>query len=166
MDILPAIDLIDGQCVRLIQGQYDKKITYKDDPVAQANEFYDTGARWLHMVDLDEAKQGKSVNAEVVANITKEVPMTVELGGGIRDEAAIVSMLDAGVKVVYEADRDMNVWHELELLLTRVASDGKVWGAQERVDRTAALNMITRWAAEYFGKYSFETPNGSGCKCS
>ena len=61
----------------------------------------------------------------------------------------VKSMLDAGVKVVYEADRDINVWHELELLLTRVASDGKVWGAQERIDRTTALKMITRWAAEY-----------------
>jgi len=97
MDILPAIDLIDGQCVRLIQGRYDKKITYKDDPVAQAKEFFDAGAQWLHVVDLDGAKQGKPVNAEVVATIAKEVPMKVELGGGIRDEAAIVTMLDAGV---------------------------------------------------------------------
>ena len=97
MDILPAIDLIDGQCVRLIQGQYDKKITYKDDPVAQAKEFFDAGAQWLHVVDLDGAKQGKPVNAEIVAKIAKEVPMKVELGGGIRDEAAIIQMLDAGV---------------------------------------------------------------------
>ena len=97
MDILPAIDLIDGQCVRLIQGQYDKKITYKDDPIAQAQEFFDSGAQWLHVVDLDGAKQGKPVNAEIVAKIAKEVPMKVELGGGIRDEAAIVTMLDAGV---------------------------------------------------------------------
>ena len=97
MDILPAIDLIDGQCVRLIQGQYDKKITYKDDPVAQAKEFFDFGAQWLHVVDLDGAKQGKPVNAEVVAKIAKELPMKVELGGGIRDEAGIAAMLDAGV---------------------------------------------------------------------
>ncbi|MFZ9011882.1 MAG: HisA/HisF-related TIM barrel protein, partial [Anaerohalosphaeraceae bacterium] len=97
MDILPAIDLIDGQCVRLIQGQYDRKITYQDDPLAQAQEFYDAGAQWLHVVDLDGAKQGKPVNAEVVAKIAKEVPMKVELGGGIRDEAAIVTMLEAGV---------------------------------------------------------------------
>ncbi|MHC4469042.1 MAG: HisA/HisF-related TIM barrel protein, partial [Planctomycetota bacterium] len=80
MDILPAIDLIDGQCVRLIQGQYDRKITYKDDPLAQAQEFYDAGAQWLHVVDLDGAKQGMPVNAEVVAKIAKEVPMKVELG--------------------------------------------------------------------------------------
>jgi len=97
MDILPAIDLIDGRCVRLIQGEYDKQITYKDDPVAQAKEFYEAGAAWLHVVDLDGAKQARPVNAEVVARIAEDVPMKIELGGGIRDEAAIVKMLDAGV---------------------------------------------------------------------
>ena len=97
MDILPAIDLINGKCVRLIQGQYSRKITYKDDPVAQAKEFFDAGAKWLHVVDLDGAKLGKPVNADIVAEIAKQVPMKIELGGGIRDEAAIVTMLEAGV---------------------------------------------------------------------
>lgn len=97
MDILPAIDLIDGKCVRLIQGEYHKQITYKDNPVQQAKEFADAGAQWLHVVDLDGAKLGKPVNADVVAEIAKAVPMKIELGGGVRDEAAIVTMLDAGV---------------------------------------------------------------------
>ena len=97
MDILPAIDLIDGKCVRLIQGEYHKKITYKDDPVAQAKEFFDAGAAWLHIVDLDGAKLGKPMNADVVAQIAKSVSMKIELGGGVRNEEAIVKMLDAGV---------------------------------------------------------------------
>jgi phosphoribosylformimino-5-aminoimidazole carboxamide ribotide isomerase len=97
MDILPAIDLIDGKCVRLIQGEYNKKITYKDDPVAQAKEFCDAGAEWLHIVDLDGAKLGKPMNAEVVARIAKEVPMKIELGGGVRNEEAIIQLLEAGV---------------------------------------------------------------------
>jgi phosphoribosylformimino-5-aminoimidazole carboxamide ribotide isomerase len=97
MDVLPAIDLIDGKCVRLIQGEYSRKITYKDDPVAQAKEFFEAGAKWLHVVDLDGAKLGKPINADVVAEIAKQVPMKIELGGGIRDEAAIVTMLQAGV---------------------------------------------------------------------
>lgn len=97
MDILPAIDLIDGKCVRLIQGEYNKKITYKDDPVAQAKEFHEAGAQWLHVVDLDGAKLGKPINADVVAEIAKQVPMKIELGGGVRDEDAIKAMLDAGV---------------------------------------------------------------------
>lgn len=97
MDILPAIDLIDGKCVRLIQGEYSRKITYKDDPVAQAQEFLAAGAKWLHVVDLDGAKLGKPINADVVAEIAKQVPMKIELGGGIRDEAVIAMMLEAGV---------------------------------------------------------------------
>jgi len=98
MEILPAIDLIGGRCVRLIQGQYDKQITYKDDPVAQAREFWEAGAVWLHVVDLDGAKEGRPVNAQAVAAIAKALPgMKIELGGGIRNEEAIVQMLEAGV---------------------------------------------------------------------
>ena len=97
MDILPAIDLIDGKCVRLVQGEYHKKITYKDDPVAQAKEFFDAGAVWLHVIDLDGAKLGKPMNADVVAAIAEQVRMKIELGGGVRNEEAIVTMLEAGV---------------------------------------------------------------------
>lgn len=97
MDILPAIDLRGGKCVRLIQGQYDRQITYKDDPVAQAQEFYAAGARWLHLVDLDGAKDGYPVNADVIGRVAKEVPMKVELGGGIRDEQTIEKMLHLGL---------------------------------------------------------------------
>jgi phosphoribosylformimino-5-aminoimidazole carboxamide ribotide isomerase len=100
MDILPAIDLRDGKCVRLIQGQYDRQITYKDNPVAQAMEFYNAGARWLHLVDLDGAKAGYSVNTETISRIVKETPMQVELGGGIRDEQTIKQMLHLGLKRV------------------------------------------------------------------
>jgi hypothetical protein len=64
----------------------------------------------------------------------------------------VKSMLDAGVKVVYESDRDEYTWSELELLMGRKAKDGKVWGPQERVDRATGLKMITRWAAEYLLK--------------
>jgi phosphoribosylformimino-5-aminoimidazole carboxamide ribotide isomerase len=100
MDILPAIDLRDGKCVRLIQGQYDRQITYKDDPVAQAQEFYDAGARWLHLVDLDGAKEGYPVNAETVGRIVHGTSLKVELGGGIRDEKTIEQMLHLGLERV------------------------------------------------------------------
>lgn len=98
MDILPAIDLIGGKCVRLIQGEYDKQITYKDDPVAQAQEFVDAGSSWLHIVDLDGAKAGKPVNTEAVkAIVDADTGLKIELGGGLRDEDGIATMLDIGV---------------------------------------------------------------------
>ena len=98
MEVLPAIDLIGGKCVRLIQGEYHRQITYEDDPVKQAKIFHGAGAKWLHIVDLDGARVGESINFEVIKTITAEVAMDVEVGGGIRDEDTIRNMLDAGVK--------------------------------------------------------------------
>jgi len=97
MEIIPAIDLRDGKCVRLIQGQYDRQITYKDDPAEQAREFHADGARWLHVVDLDGAKAGQPVNTETIASIVKLGLLKVEVGGGLRDEDSIRQLLDMGV---------------------------------------------------------------------
>jgi phosphoribosylformimino-5-aminoimidazole carboxamide ribotide isomerase len=100
MYIIPAIDLLKGKCVRLIQGQYHRQITYEDDPVKQAKEFSSAGAQWLHIIDLDGAKVGKPVNTDAVAAIAALKPLKIELGGGIRDEDAIKQMLDIGVERV------------------------------------------------------------------
>ncbi|HPY76376.1 MAG TPA: 1-(5-phosphoribosyl)-5-[(5-phosphoribosylamino)methylideneamino]imidazole-4-carboxamide isomerase [Anaerohalosphaeraceae bacterium] len=100
MDILPAIDLRDGKCVRLIQGQYEKQITYKDNPAAQAQEFFADGPRCLHIVDLDGAKAGRPVNTEAATQIAQSVSIKIELGGGIRSESSIRQMLDLGVERV------------------------------------------------------------------
>ena len=100
MYIIPAIDLRGGKCVRLIQGQYDRQIIYKDDPVAQAREFTSAGAKWLHVVDLDGAKIGKPVNTESIAKIVASGQLKVEVGGGIRTEDSIKELLDMGVERV------------------------------------------------------------------
>jgi len=100
MDVIPAIDLRDGQCVRLIQGQYDRQITYSDNPVAQARQFHADGARWLHIVDLDGAKIGRPVNTASITAIAALGLLKIEVGGGIRDEASIRELLDMGVSRV------------------------------------------------------------------
>ncbi len=97
MDVIPAIDLRDGKVVRLIQGQYDKQITYKDDPAEQARQFHADGARWLHIVDLDGAKAGRPVNTASIETIARLGLLKVEVGGGLRDEASIAQLLDMGV---------------------------------------------------------------------
>jgi len=97
MEVIPAIDLRDGKCVRLIQGQYDRQITYNDDPVEQARQFHAEGARWLHIVDLDGAKAGRPVNTASITAIAKLDLLRIEVGGGIRDEASIRELLDLGV---------------------------------------------------------------------
>jgi len=100
MDVIPAIDLRDGKCVRLIQGQYHRQITYNDDPVRQAEQFHAEGARWLHVVDLDGAKAGRPVNTQTIAAIVAIGKLNVEVGGGLRDEDSIRHLLDLGVKRV------------------------------------------------------------------
>jgi phosphoribosylformimino-5-aminoimidazole carboxamide ribotide isomerase len=100
MYIIPAIDLRDGKCVRLIQGQYDRQINYRDDPVEQARDFSAAGAQWLHIVDLDGAKLGRPVNTETISAITALGLLKIEVGGGLRDEASIKQLLDIGVERV------------------------------------------------------------------
>jgi len=97
MDVIPAIDLRDGKVVRLIQGQYDKQITYRDDPAEQARQFHADGAQWLHIVDLDGAKAGRPVNTRSIEAIARLDLLKIEVGGGLRDEASIAQLLDMGV---------------------------------------------------------------------
>ena len=100
MYIIPAIDLRDGKCVRLIQGQYDRQINYRDNPVEQAKEFSSDGAKWLHIVDLDGAKIGRPVNTDTISAIAALGILNIEVGGGLRDEASIKQLLDIGVNRV------------------------------------------------------------------
>ncbi len=100
MYIIPAIDLRDGKCVRLIQGRYDRQINYEDDPVKQAREFSLAGAKWLHIVDLDGAKLGKPVNTDAISAIAKLGLFKIEVGGGLRNEEAIKELLDIGLERV------------------------------------------------------------------
>ena len=97
MYILPAIDLMKGKCVRLIQGEYHRQITYEDNPAQQAAAFKEAGSGWIHLVDLDGAKVGKPVNIETIKQVAKVEGVKVELGGGIRDEGHIKMMLDFGI---------------------------------------------------------------------
>ncbi len=100
MILYPAIDLKAGQCVRLLRGDMDKATVFNDDPAGQARAFAAAGCQWLHVVDLDGAVAGKSVNHAAVAGILAAVKVPVQLGGGIRDDAAIDAWLERGVERV------------------------------------------------------------------
>lgn len=98
--IYPAIDIRGGKCVRLFQGDFNQESIYHDSPVEVARRFYNQGAQWLHVVDLDGAKEGEPINAELIQTIAKEVPIKIETGGGIRTMETIKSYLEAGVERV------------------------------------------------------------------
>jgi phosphoribosylformimino-5-aminoimidazole carboxamide ribotide isomerase len=94
--VYPAIDLRGGRCVRLTEGDFGRETVYGDDPVAVARRWADAGARWLHVVDLDGARAGRPVQAELVGAICAAVAIPVQVGGGLRDEAAVADVLGRG----------------------------------------------------------------------
>lgn len=100
MQIIPAVDIKDGRCVRLFQGDYDQMTVFDHDPVAVARKWEKLGAERLHVVDLDGAKAGRPVNAQVVFAIVRAIGIPVQLGGGLRDHAAIDAALNLGVERV------------------------------------------------------------------
>ncbi|TSB48287.1 1-(5-phosphoribosyl)-5-[(5-phosphoribosylamino)methylideneamino]imidazole-4-carboxamide isomerase [Alkalicoccobacillus porphyridii] len=95
--IYPAIDMRDGKCVRLVQGDYNQETVYGDSPFDMAKAFVDAGAEWIHMVDLDGAKAKKRVNHEHVVRVAKELDAKVQIGGGIRTAEDVAYYLDHGV---------------------------------------------------------------------
>lgn len=99
MQIIPAIDLIDGKCVRLTQGDYTQKKIYNAHPAEVARAFEDAGVRRLHLVDLDGAKAGRLVNLPVLEAIASETSLEVDFGGGIKTEADLSTIFSAGAAI-------------------------------------------------------------------
>jgi phosphoribosylformimino-5-aminoimidazole carboxamide ribotide isomerase len=100
MRIIPAIDIIDGKCVRLIQGDYAQKKIYNEDPLEVAKSFEDAGLKHLHLVDLDGAKAGNVTNWNVIESITSSTNLKVDFGGGIKTEMEVKRLFQAGVKQI------------------------------------------------------------------
>lgn len=97
MNVIPAIDLRDGRCVRLYQGKFDRQTNYERHPVELAGEYEEIGFRHLHIVDLDGARFGRQQNEDVIRKIIEESQSTIQLGGGIRKEAQLQSWLEHGI---------------------------------------------------------------------
>lgn len=146
MDLYPAIDLRDGKCVRLHQGDYAQETVYGDDPVAQALAFAEAGAGWIHVVDLDAARTGVPENRDVVAAIAAAVPVPVQTGGGVRSVEAADALFAAGVErvvigtaaltdpdLVRTLARDHRVAVGLDAKSGEVATDGWLVGSGRTV---------------------------------
>lgn len=97
MIIYPAIDLKDGMCVRLLRGDMERATIFNADPAQQAREFQDAGFQWLHLVDLNGAMEGRSVNTDAVLSVIKAIDIPVQLGGGIRNMEILDQWFEAGV---------------------------------------------------------------------
>ncbi len=98
MDVIPAIDLLEGRCVRLYQGDYERSQIFNDNPANVAKQWVQQGATWLHVVDLDGAKIGKVVNHKAIESILQAVSVPVQVGGGLRDRSSVAQLLNLGVQ--------------------------------------------------------------------
>lgn len=98
MEIIPAIDLLEGRCVRLYQGDYARSQVFSENPVEVARQWVEQGASRMHVVDLDGAKVGHPVNTKAIEAIVQAVPVPVQVGGGLRDREGVAQLLDLGVQ--------------------------------------------------------------------
>jgi len=100
MELIPAIDIRHGRCVRLLRGEFDRETEYAQDPRELARAYRAGGARWLHIVDLDGAASGRRANAPLIAEIAAAADLMIQLGGGIRSEQSLLEALDCAQRVV------------------------------------------------------------------
>jgi phosphoribosylformimino-5-aminoimidazole carboxamide ribotide isomerase len=117
LEILPSIDLRNGQVVRLQQGDFARQLKYPVDPVQTAQSFATAGAKWMHIVDLDGAKEGKPVQTELIKKILQSAKLKVEVGGGVRSVDDIRRLLDAGASRVVVGTKAIEDWPWFESLM-------------------------------------------------
>ncbi|NQW21144.1 MAG: 1-(5-phosphoribosyl)-5-[(5-phosphoribosylamino)methylideneamino]imidazole-4-carboxamide isomerase [Chloroflexi bacterium] len=132
MDILPAIDLRNGHCVRLTQGDYNRETVFDDDPVAVAKRWVDQGARRIHIVDLDGARDGVRGNAEAVAAIIEAIDIPIQLGGGVRDSAEARRLIDIGVDRVIIGTAAIEAPDEVQAMIKDVGAEHVIVGVDAK----------------------------------
>ncbi len=161
MLIIPAIDLSEGQVVRLARGDMKQKTVYSDDPVAMARRWADEGAQILHVVDLDGAVSGQSMNLDAVAEIVEAIDIPVELGGGLRTVEDVQNVLELGVQWAIMGTAALRNCSELEAVIAQFgdritvgidARDGKVavegWTAGSDVDAVQLAQQMEQLGVE------------------
>ncbi|MGI8544145.1 MAG: HisA/HisF-related TIM barrel protein, partial [Aridibacter sp.] len=159
IEIIPAIDVIEGKCVRLKQGDFSQKKIYNENPLEVAQEFEAHGLQRLHIVDLDGAKIGKVTNLKVLEQIATNTNLTIDFGGGIKTDEDIRSVFDAGAKmasigsVAVKEPEKFNAWLEKygseKILLGADVKDGKV--AINGWQTTTELELIP-FLKKYYAK--------------
>ena len=142
MQLIPAIDLKNGSCVRLLQGNSDKETVYSNDPAGMAVKFEESGAKRLHLVDLDGAFQGINSNISSIRSILKNVSIPVQIGGGLRTEEDIDNMIDLGVSSVIIGTMAVNLPDVLEKLLNKYTDEQIILGIDSR---NRKISVLREW---------------------
>ena len=137
MLLIPAIDLKNGRCVRLLQGEADAETVYSDDPAAMARSFEDAGAKRLHLVDLDGAFRGQGTNLDCIHSILKTISIPVQLGGGLRTADDVERMLKLGVSSVIIGTMAVKNPDVFEDIIKRYSSEQIILGIDTRNRKVA-----------------------------
>ncbi len=158
MELIPAIDLLDGKVVRLHQGKYDEVTVYDNDPVAMAKRFEAAGATRLHVVDLEGARSGKPAHVAIIEGILRETGLRVQVGGGVRDEAVAARWMDAGAARVVlgtmvvkapDVARAICDRYPKGIVMALDARDGKIavegWREQSEQDVVELAREVDGW---------------------
>jgi phosphoribosylformimino-5-aminoimidazole carboxamide ribotide isomerase len=147
MQIIPSIDLRGGQVVRLKQGDYAFQLNYAVDPVETAGQFAAAGAMWMHIVDLDGAKEGRPVQTELIGRIVKSAKLDVEVGGGVRTEKDIDLLLATGAKRVVIGTKAMEDFTWFEKLVHHKSYQNRIILALDAKDGMVAVKGWTQTSA-------------------
>lgn len=163
MKIIPAIDIIEGSCVRLVKGDYAQKTTYSSDPLAVAQQYEDAGLQYLHLVDLDGARAGRVVNHKVIEKISRHTSLHIDVGGGIKSREDVLKVIASGADEVTLGslsvkDRELTLslleeFTAERLILGADCIEGliAVSGWQERTDHTVQ-DFVASYVANGFRK--------------
>lgn len=160
IELLPAIDLHEGKCVRLLQGDFGRRFEYSDDPVAVACRFREAGARWLQVIDLDGVRSGHPTKVEIIRQMVEQTNLPVQAGGGVRDNRAVQELLDCGVGRVIVGTGALEDWDWFGELLGRPELADKIalaldaregllvthgWAKQSSRSAVAVAEAVTGW---------------------
>lgn len=142
MRIIPAIDIIDGKCVRLSQGDYDQKTVYNENPLEAAKQFESAGLKYLHLVDLDGAKAKKVVNWKVLEAITSQTDLSVDFGGGLRTTEDVQTVFNCGAKQITAGSIAVNDRETVLAWISRFGAERIILGADAKNGRIATHGWL------------------------
>jgi len=148
IQIVPSIDLRGGRVVRLKQGDYGRQVTYDVDPFATARSFADAGAQWMHLVDLDGAKEGRPAQTALIADVIRATDLKVEVGGGVRTTDDVRRLLDAGAARVVVGTKAMEDWPWFNSLVHTPAMHDRIVLAIDAKDGRIATRAWTETTSQ------------------
>jgi phosphoribosylformimino-5-aminoimidazole carboxamide ribotide isomerase len=156
MDIIPAIDIIDGKCVRLTQGDYEQKRIYNEHPLEVAKQFEDVGLRRLHLVDLDGAKEGEVKNWKVLETLASKTSLIIDFGGGIKKEEDVKIVFNSGAALATIGSLAVKNEEEFVKWLFVFGADKFLLGADVKEEKIAVSGWLEKtdiWIYDFMQKY-------------